>query len=229
MALALAFILALALAPRSMAASDPYEPNDSIGTATGPLVAGASYSAALESPSDRDFFFFYMTGTATASASIAIANNGGGSQLPELNVTVYDTSEAPVGASFYVREGEARNLTVSLAPGKYLLAVVPNDGFGDSYTLSPSGGTGAFGEYAQISARCRATKHAAAAAARQLEGARARLRRAEERLRRSHYGTQVAQDRARAFLDKTKRRVSARKNQLRTAKDSLDPWCSIPQ
>src|SRR5213592_2584678 len=45
-------------------AAGPFEPNDNIGQAYGPLTGGADYSAALETRSDRDDYIFYAAGQA---------------------------------------------------------------------------------------------------------------------------------------------------------------------
>src|SRR5262245_10769854 len=67
-----------AAAPPPAAAAGPYEPNEAMPAAAGPLLLGQSYLAALESSGDRDFYFFHVTSAAATPVSVTVQNLGGG-------------------------------------------------------------------------------------------------------------------------------------------------------
>jgi hypothetical protein len=221
--------LALGLAPKSLAAEAPYEPNDSILSATGPLAIDQTYVAGLETQSDMDFFFFYVTSPRTSDVTLTVRNLGGGSQSSDIQATITDSSATPVGGLSFISGGEARTATIALRPQKYFIEVSANTGFGDTYSLTGGGGSGAFGPYAQIAARCASATAAVAGARARLTRAQAKLQRATARLRHSRYSTRDARKAARAAYRKARARVTGRKDALKAAKDSQKPWCSIPQ
>lgn len=64
-------VLMLAL-PTASVASGPYEPNDNINQAAGPLAGGTSYSGAFETTNDEDWFVFYTVGQ--VQMDIAVTN-----------------------------------------------------------------------------------------------------------------------------------------------------------
>ena len=164
-AAALALTLAIGNAAGSNAAELPYEPNDSTLSATGPLEAGASRIAALETYGDRDFFYFYVTSPQMPRVELTISNLGGG-RASDIELTIFDSAATPLASQGFIRDGEARTVTVSLEPQKYFAEVTSAEGSGDAYSLSAGGEPGAFGTYAQIAERCeRATAAASAAQA----------------------------------------------------------------
>jgi hypothetical protein len=218
--------LALTLASRSEAAS-PYEPNDSIPAAAGPLELGHTYSAALETPTDKDFFYFYVTSPRQPEAMLTAQNLGGGSKVADIDVTILDSTFTPIAAQAYIGKGETRVIAASLEPGKYFVEVAPNQGFGDAYNLSAGGEAGAFGTYAQIAGRCARAIGMVDAGETKLEKAKAKLQRATARLRRSRYGTRAAREKSRVAHRKAKARVSTKRRALREARESQEPWCSL--
>lgn len=219
---------ALVLAPRPASAQDSYEPNDTILSATGPLAIGQTYNAGLEIPGDRDFFFFYATSRATQVA-LTVSNLGGGSKGADIGATIVDSSATPAGAVSYIGKGEVRTVTTALEPQKYFIEVAENEGYGDSYSLTAGGGDGAFGPYARISGRCATATAAVRAAQSGLEGAKSKLQRATARVRRTRYAGRSAHNAARAVHRTAKKRVTAKKNALKAARESQKPWCFIPQ
>jgi hypothetical protein len=218
--------LALVLAWGSVAAS-PYEPNDALGGAAGPLELGQTFTAALETPSDRDFFYFYVTSPRMPQAELTVSNLGGEGKATDIDATILDSMATPIVAQSYIGKGEGRLLAVALEPGKYYVEVAVNQGFGDSYSLSAAGGDGAFGTYPQILGRCERAMAEVGALQTKLSRAESRLQRATARLRRSRYGTLKARGQARAAHREAKRRVRKAKLALRTARAAQEPWCGI--
>jgi hypothetical protein len=225
--LALSLLFALVLTSTSAEADAPHEPNDAIPAAAGPLELGQSYSAALETPSDRDFFYFYVTSPRQPQAALTVQNLGGGSKVADIDVTILDSTATAVAAQPYVGKGETRVVAVALEAGKYFVEVAPNQGFGDAYSLSAGGETGAFGTYAQIAGRCVRASDAVAAERRGLSRAKTKLQRATARLRRSRYATPAGRAEAVAAHRKAKSQVRAKRRALREAREKLEPWCSI--
>ena len=103
-------------------------------------------------------------------------------------MTLMDGAATPVGAAAFVRKGESRTLTVSLWPQKYFVEVAPTEKFGDAYSLEAVGSRGAFGAYTSIASRCADARSSIHALESGLQTAKAKLRRAGSRLRRSRYG-----------------------------------------
>jgi hypothetical protein len=220
---------ALVFAPQALAAEAPYEPNDSVLSAAGPLAIDQAYLAGLETQSDRDFFYFYVTSARASDVTLTVRNLGGGTQSSDIQATITDSSTTPVGGLSFISGGETGSATIALRPQKYFIEIAANTGFGDTYSLTGSGGAGAFGPYAQIAGKCATATTAVTAAQTGLQRAQAKLQRTTARVRRSRYGTPGARETARAAHRKAKARASARRDALKTAKKSQKPWCLIPQ
>lgn len=230
LALLATLLSALVCGSRSLAAEAPYEPNDTMLSAAGPLAIDQTYVAALETSSDRDFFFFYVTSANAAQVVLTVKNLGGGTKVSNLGVRILDSSATPVGAFAYaVGEGEGRTAAVTLKPQKYFIEVAPGEGYGDTYSLTAGGGDGAFGLYSRIAARCANATAAVEAARTGLGRARAKLQRATARLRRTRYGTHNARESARTVYREAKARLTAKRKALKAAAGAQQPWCSIPQ
>lgn len=223
-------LLLLALSAASASAQGPYEPNDSIATAAGPLEAGGSYTAAVESSADRDFYFFYVTAPASTVA-LSATNEGGGEIQASLNARLVNALGSSLGQDvIFLRKGETRSEAVTLEPGKYFVEVTENDGSGDAYRLAAGGSGGAFGPYAQIAANCEAATAKAAAAEASLRRAEGKLIRAKGSYWLSRYGYESAKvrRRARRLLLAAKAKVRLQKAQQRAARGAESPWCEIP-
>jgi hypothetical protein len=225
LALSIAILSSLVFLGQAVAA--PYEPNDARPAAAGPLAFGQTWSAALESNVDRDYFFFYVTSADATPVELAARNLGGGGEPSDLDVTILDATGTAIAGQAFIRDGESRTVAASLQPQKYFVEVVPGEGFGDAYSLSAGGGTGAFGSYAQIAGRCeRATKAVGTDRVR-VNRAKSKLQRATARLRRSRYATRTERRKARAAQRAARATVTARQDALTQARRSQEPWCSI--
>jgi hypothetical protein len=222
--------LMLIFAPAVQAA--PYEPNDTILSAAGPIAFGQTWDAALETASDKDFFYFYVTSPKPTPVTIAIRNLAASSEPGGLNATIVDSAGTPVDAfAYFLRGGDEATGTMTLEPQKYFLEVgsaVP-DSESIAYSFTSGGGEGAFGSYTQIAGRCAKGVAAIKHARRRLSRAQGKLQRAKARLRQSAYGGPGERVTARAKYRKTKRRVVAGRKGLNTARSLVRPWCSIPQ
>jgi hypothetical protein len=219
-------VLAALAASVSTASADSYEPNDSIATAAGPLLGSQSYLAQPETERDTDVFYFYVTSRDAASVSVTLENIGGGSEGADISAAVTDALGMPMAATAFLRQGEARPLTVSLKPQKYFVQVTPVTGFGEFYRITT--GADGFGPYSAIAARCASGLAAAKNAKAALRRARVDLQRAVGRLRLSRYARQEARRSARRHLRRVRSSIRKQKDALRAARESQAPWCSIP-
>ena len=209
------------------ATAAPYEPNESAPAAAGPLLFGQTYGAALESGPDRDFFYFYITAPKATPVELAARNLGGGGEPSDLDVTILDTTGTAIASQAFIRDGETRTVAASLQPQKYLVEVSPGEGFGDAYSLSAGGGTGAFGSYVQIAGRCERATEAVGTDSVRVNRAKSKLQRATARLHRSRYATRTERRNARAAQHAARATVTARQDALTQARRSQEPWCSI--
>jgi hypothetical protein len=215
--------------PRATAAG-PFEPNDTISSAAGPLGKDRTYTAALEAVDDRDFYFFYAASKSDTQVSLTVRNDGGGTQSSEFDVRVVNAVGTFVGGDLaYIIKGEGRTSAFSLKPGKYFLEVVAKEGSGDAYSISTAGSEGAFADYGLISSRCEAADASVRARRDGLERAEARLERAVGRIRRTRYASLHARKAARAGYARAKAGVAAKRRALRAAIRSRAPWCFIPE
>lgn len=222
--------LVLMLSVGTACAQGPYEPNDSISAAAGPLETGGSYVAAVEGSTDRDFYFFYVTAPGS-TVSLAVTNEGGGDIQATLNARLLNSLGSSLGNDIlFLRKGESRAEAVSLEPGKYFVEVTESDGFGDGYRLAPGGSAGAFGPYAQIAAACEAAGSKAAAAEASLLKAEGKLIRAKGTYWLSRYGyeSSTGRMRARRLLISAKAKVRAARDRRKAALAAESPWCEIP-
>jgi hypothetical protein len=223
-------LLMLATWPAVSGASDPFEPNETLVSAAGPLINGQPYQAAIESSGDKDFFFFYVTSAAGPDVSLAIRDLGGGAPPSSINGRIVDANGTPVGASLpYVEQGEGRTVTIDLKPQKYFVEVVPSAGVGDAYEITPGGGRGAFGAYSRIAAQCASATASVKVLRAKLDRATIRLQRATSRLRRTRYGSPGERKSARDQYRTARARVTTKTRARNSAEASQRPWCFIPQ
>jgi hypothetical protein len=225
----LALVACAFLAPAAGAA--PYEPNDAVVASTGPLAAGQTYEAALEAPSDRDFFYFYATAAPTAQVTIAIRNLDPTPAASGLNAAVVDSTGTIDAFAYFLAGGSEASATTALEPGKYFLEVSPasQDPEAIAYSFTTGTAAGAFGSYVQITGRCAAAREAVESVRRDVSRAQGRLQRATARRRQSLFGSMAEEEAARANLRRARARVAAKRRALRVAKRRLAPWCSISQ
>jgi hypothetical protein len=228
LALPVSLSLALLAAPPA-AAEAPFEPNDSLLSAAGPLAIEQTYTAAIETVGDRDFFYFYVTALPASQVTLTVKNLGGGAGVSDIDATVMNSSATPVGGASFIEEGEARTIAVRLEPGKYFAELVANEGYGDTYSLSTAGSKGAFGQYGQIATKCTSATASAESLRKRLRREKEKLQRALNRLRRARFGSREAREGARAAYTKIKSRASSERRALRVAVAEQQPWCAIPQ
>jgi len=230
-ALLAACALALAFSPEDLRAEAPFEPNDTLATAAGPLLLDQPLTANLEAEGDKDFFYFYVAATQSVRTVLTVENLGGSAQpVSEIDVRIMDPLGAYAGGGLvYVRGGESRSSTVTLEPGKYFVEIITREGYGDTYRLTPGGDNGAFGDYGKIASRCAAATASVNAQRDGLKRAKAKLQRATSRLRRSRYGSRKARQAALALRATAKARVAAKRRALQAATRTRKPWCFIPQ
>jgi hypothetical protein len=211
-------------------AEPPYEPNDSILTAAGPLAVNQTYTAGIETENDVDYFYFYVTGPTAAQVTITLTSLGGsrGDFYGEI-----DNSEGSDVASFGEVSSEAGKYatkSVTLEPGKYLVKVAAAGGYGESYKFTTSGTGGAFGSYATIAAQCQAAMGPVGQYQSQLATAEVSLKKATAKEQK--YGESrnpKVRKKVRNRYTHVKTVVTAEKASLKVAEKAESPWCFIPQ
>jgi hypothetical protein len=225
-ALPIGLLLGLSLSSQATAAA-PYEPNESAPASAGPLLFGQTYWAGLESGGDRDFFYFYVSSPQATPVELAVRNLSGGGEPSDVDASILDLSGTAIAGQAFIRDGETRVVSATLEAGKYYVEVAPGEGFGDSYSISAGGQAGAFGSYVQIAGRCEAAQKKVSKGSVRVERAKARLQRSIARLRRSRYAPRAAREKAQAAQRSAQAAVQERHLDLRDARRSRQPWCSI--
>jgi hypothetical protein len=229
--LAAALIFAAPLVSTGVAsAAGPFEPNNTLAEAAGPLLLSGTYDAATEGSSDKDFYYFYVTSAPSARIELTIKNLGG-LNAPPLNASIVDGLGTVIdGFAYLVQPGAEATSSIDLAPQKYFLEVEPTysaNSTATTYSLVAGGNGGAFGPFAQIEAKCASARTQATAAKRKLRRAQARLQRATARLRRSALGTAAAHRDASSNYQHAKAQTKKKRNALRATAKTQDPWCGI--
>jgi hypothetical protein len=230
----------LALCVPASAAQPPYEPNDSLLTAYGPLGLNQTYNAAIETENDSDYFYFYVTAAAGSQVKLTIKNLGGGNYL---NLYLEDShGEETHSVGVYNGAGDYEILNISLDPAKYFVQVKGEEG--TSYSLATSGTEGAFGEFAVISSQCQAATGYAGSVGGEVEAAKAKLQTQEQHLRKArlrlnralrHRNRRAkrkahrAYARVKAATVKAKEAVKTEERAYKAAMQGEQPWCAIPQ
>jgi hypothetical protein len=88
-------VLLIALISSAPASAAPYEPNDSFAAANGPLIGGQTYSAAIETSNDVDWFFFNTTGQRQLDIALTATTPN-----CAVNMSMYDVDGDPVRGSY---------------------------------------------------------------------------------------------------------------------------------
>jgi hypothetical protein len=202
-ACALACVIAIgAFACASAFAQPPYEPNDNLLTGYGPLSNNTTYTAALETENDVDYYYFYVTTPSSAQVTFTLTNLGGGaSSHPEVRGYVTDSHGSVVTAIGYnIEVADYATKSVTLGAGKYYVKIENDGGYGESYKFTTGGTEGAFGAYSTIQSYCATATVPVSTYQAQLAVAQANLKKAEARLSRvrSHRSTRRARRRAAA-------------------------------
>lgn len=216
--------------PLSSASAAAYEPNDFIAAAAGPLLAGQTYEAGIDTPSDRDFFYFYVTSPGPVSVTFDVHNLGPDASAADIDASLVNGQGTSLdGFAYFLAPGHEATGTTTLEAGKYFLEVVPSAaGSGTtSYTIGGGGGPGAFGPYSEIASRCATGTAAQKRARKALTRAQGKLQRAAARLRQSRFGTREERAQALAHYRRVKALTAAKRHKLKVATGLTQPWCSI--
>jgi hypothetical protein len=224
-------MLALGILASPAMAEPPFEPNDTTLEAAGPLAANQTYTAALETGNDQDYYYFYVTGPTQAQVTFTLTDLGGSSGFAEIRGSL-DESHGDSIDTFggLTKTGAYGTQSISLQPGKYYLHVSPEEGYGESYEFTGSGTTGAFGPYSTIQAQCAAAQGPVNQYEAQVATAEVNLKKAEAKLKK--YGESrkpKVRKKVHAKVAHVKSVVAAEKESLKGAEKAESPWCFIPQ
>ncbi len=224
-------LVTLATAPSAKATEGPYEPNATLATAYGPLTINQTYTAVMETENDKAYFYFYVTSPSTSQVMITMKNLGGGTNGAdgETAATLEEEHGEGVSDDVYARAGDYSTKAVTLSPGKYYIEVTPQDGYGESYSLTTGGTTGAFGEYAPIAAQCAAANADVAAVQAALNDATTKLKRDEGKVIGSRHKSRRTKRGATRAKNKASQEVKTETDDLKAAEETQKPWCFIPQ
>lgn len=136
--------LTLCLSAPALAAG-PFEPNDSIVTAT-TLIGGQDYNAAIETANDQDLFALYIIGSEAVDITVTNTNPPAGIENCPLDPVITAKLDAPDGTTVATVHDNATVLQPStswdiartLTTGRYILTVV---GGCENVGLGATGGT----------------------------------------------------------------------------------------
>jgi len=111
--------------------SSAAEPNEDFATATGPLTAGQTFKASLETATDVDFQFFYLPDVTEVSLTTVNATEKRGGAADRGRTIVSSLLRgrkgklpAPIpGTVRTLKPGKNAKVTVTLLPGKYFIPV----------------------------------------------------------------------------------------------------------
>jgi hypothetical protein len=219
--------LLLACAPAALAVG-PFEPNDSYITAAGPISAGISYSGALETSNDVDYFYFYLP------------------QQTQLQFTTTDTTPRDVyicswiehqysdhvsevsDTSLTVNDGESASSAVTLEPGKYYFIVGCPGAVGETYTfsLAPAGVTSTYEPFALA---CAAAHPPVAAAGAELEKTLAKIRHIRQVIAAHRRWSYQHKQKARAKIASLRLQFEQQQGAFNAAAANEQAACSVPQ
>lgn len=222
--------LAAALGIVTVAPAFAAEPNEDFATATGPLTAGQTFKASLETPTDLDFQFFYVPDQTTVSVTtINSAKKRGGAA--DRNRTIVSSvlrarkGKAPIldGASLTtVKPGKRATVELTLLPGKYFIPVghaiyeaepLPNVPF--RLQIGPLGST--TDSYEIFESRCRAAQ-------RRVDRIRSSIKRTSKRIARAKRNDAPA-----SKIVKLKLKLRDKRDKAGPAKKAEKFACSIPR
>src|SRR4051795_1201804 len=151
---AVALLAAAGAVPAS--AAGPFEPNDNIGQAYGPLTGAIDYSAALESRSDRDYYIFYAASQAQLDIAFTVGlagcptlvladrNNGEvlGFVRPSAGTTAHIRYTSPPGGSRFFLTVETDSCADPGKAAPYTVRIDPGDGVTGGASIPPPTATG---------------------------------------------------------------------------------------
>lgn len=128
------------------AASGPYEPNDAIVRAFGPLVSGQTYSAAVEVSGDPDWYHLATNAAGTVQLSLTLSACGTaapGTACSNVQLTAYDGEGGIVARGVANAVGQTLSLSFEGKAAGRVSIEVRSAGTGTTYDLAaafPSAG-----------------------------------------------------------------------------------------
>ncbi len=124
----------------SAAGTGPYEPNDTLQTAFGPLGPSTIYSATVESSYDPDWYYVYTAGPGQVDVAVALTSCGAANPGPScsnVQVTVYNGDGGPVGGAIVNTVNQPAHVTFEATQRwRYAISVRQPGLAGASYLLS---------------------------------------------------------------------------------------------
>lgn len=108
------------------------EPNETSGTADGPVGTGKAVTGSISTTTDNDYFYFDVSTAGTVSISLAIGSSA------DLDWYLYNSALTEVARGYTTSNPEAGNYTAAV--GRYYLKVNGYSGATASYTLTVTGG-----------------------------------------------------------------------------------------
>jgi hypothetical protein len=132
-----ACVLALLVFSSSASATGEFEPNDTRGTATGPLEGGKTYSATFETENDVDWYLFYVKTYSQMDFSATMTKSCGSHAGFELR----DLDGKPINFFSAGSVNQTNHLLLTLSPGRYYFEVTydsecPKDTY--SFQIDPA-------------------------------------------------------------------------------------------
>jgi hypothetical protein len=136
---------ALCAGPASAADEGPFEPNDTLQTAFGPLAPDVGYTAQFETASNADWYYVYTAGAGTVDMTLSLATCNAantGSTCSNVSARVYNGDGGLVASAIVNTTGTPTHLTFD-APRRwrYSISLQQAGTGGATYTLT-AGSTG---------------------------------------------------------------------------------------
>jgi PKD domain-containing protein len=107
----------------------PYEPNETMAQATGPIIGGASYYAAIETTNDEDWFRFNATGQ-QLDIAVTLDHDPG---CPALYAQLKSSDGRDAGGATLTTEGQTSHIRYTPAAGRYYLGFSSSSCAGMTY------------------------------------------------------------------------------------------------
>jgi hypothetical protein len=122
-------------------ADGPYEPNESVTQAWGPMAGGAAHDAAIETSNDEDWFYFYTAGQRQFEVVLTYRSKAGPNSYSSARVILRERDGDEI-ESAYVDEDEddriGRITFTSSGSAKYNLSVTGEEGVRYSVQVNPA-------------------------------------------------------------------------------------------
>jgi hypothetical protein len=139
---ALVAFAALCAGPASAAVEGPFEPNDTLQTAFGPLAPDVGYTALFETASNPDWYYVYTAGAGTVDLTLSLATCNAAntsSTCSNVSARVYNGDGGQVGSAIVNTTGAPTHITFD-APRRwrYSVSLQQAGAGGGTYTLTAS-------------------------------------------------------------------------------------------